>query len=102
MTANSSAKSINSLFSSVGKWLRSAYRLGGRLALGGLAIVAAAIVAMAMTVLGVLIALAALILRYTRGGTISSNQRQKAHAHQSDDAGVVLEAHKTGEGWTVE
>ena len=102
MTANSSAKSINSLFSSIGEWLRSAYRLGGRLALGGLAIVAAAIVAMAMTVLGVLIALAALIMRLTRGGTVSKRQTQRAHARQSEDGGVILEAHKTGEGWTVE
>ena len=102
MTANSSAKSINSLFSSVGEWLQSIFRLGGRLALGGLAIIAAGIVAMAMAFLGVLIALAALIMRFTRGSAMTAGQRRQSHAEQNGEDGLILEARKTGEGWTVE
>ena len=101
MTANRSANSFTSLISSFGNWLRSASRVGGRIALGALAIMAAGIVALAMTVLGVLIALAALIMRLTRGG-VSPRQRQDAREQQSPDGGVILEARKTGQGWTVE
>jgi len=102
MTANSSANSITSIFSNIGEWVRSVFRLGGRLALGGLAILAAGIVAMAMAFLGVLIAMAALIMRFTRGGSKPRRQTQETHTRQHSDDGVILEARKTGEGWTVE
>ena len=92
------------MLTSVGNGLRSAYRFAGRLALGGLAIIAAGIVAMAMAFLGVLIALAALILRLTRGGNFSAHQKAAKKPSQKETAqgGVILEARKTGEGWTVE
>ena len=102
MTAHSSANSVMSIFSNIGEWLRSVFRLGGRLALGGLAILAAGIVAMAMAFLGVLIAIAALIMRFTRGGSQARRQAREAHTRQDSDDGVILEARKTGEGWTVE
>lgn len=101
MTANRSANSFASLISNIGNWVRSAFRVGGRIALGGLAIMAAGIVALAMAVLGVLIALAALIMRLTRGGA-SPHQRHTPHAQPNQDDGVILEARKTGQGWTVE
>ena len=103
MTANSSANTFTSFLTSLGNGLRSAYRLIGRIALGGLAIIAAGIVALTMTFLGVLIALAALIMRLTRGVGASPQQKQPGQSHQeSAEGGVILEARKTGEGWTVE
>ncbi len=103
MTANSSANSLTSLLTSLGNWMQSAYRFIGRIALGGLAIIAAGIVALTMTFLGVLIALAALIMRLTRGGGVSAQQKQSGQSQpEHAEGGVILEARKTGEGWTVE
>jgi len=55
-------------------------------------------------VIGVLIALAALIFRMTRGQTqqtVHSRARNDAKPAHNDD-GVILEARQTGQGWTVE
>jgi len=64
---------------------------------------AAGILAMAMAVIGVLIAMAALILRFTKGGPQKAKQAQTGHSDQTgSDDGIILEARKTGQGWTVE
>lgn len=101
MTANSRANSFSTLFSSVSIWARSAFRVIGRVALGGLAIVAAGIVALAMAVLGLLIALAALILRFTRGDAPLRNYSRRRDDPKGQEEGVILEARQTGQGWTV-
>ena len=102
MTANSSANTLTSLLSALSNSMRSTYRLIGRVALGGLAIIAAGTVAMAMAFLGLLIALAAVILRFTRGAGPSVKNRTGRRATDTADGGVILEARKTGQGWTVE
>lgn len=104
MTASGYTKTASGLPLTVGYWLRSVVNLIGRLVLAALVISAAGIVALAMTGLGVLIALAALITRYTRGNGF--RYRSAGHAPQahepSGEGGIILEAHKTGRGWTVE
>ena len=81
---------------------RSIYRFAGRLVLGGLALIAAGIVALAMTFVGVLIAIAAVISRLTRGTGGSARARANRAATPETDDVVILEARKTGHGWTVE
>lgn len=99
MTANSAGNPSNPLAPILAA-LKSAGRLIARVALGGLALVAAGIVAMAAALLGLLIALAALIFRFSPKRTVSGRQ-YRARPSSTED-GIVLEAHKSGQGWTVE
>lgn len=71
-----------------------------KLVLGALAVLAAGILAIAAAMIGVLIASAIVLFRLTP----QSKQARKAHAGSEDRSkdGVVLEASKTGRGWTVE
>lgn len=103
MTANGTAKTPAGVLTALVAWFQSALRVIGRIALGGLALLAAGILAVAMTVIGVLIAMAALIFRVTKGGPQKARQAGARPADQAGpDGGVILEARKTGEGWTVE
>ena len=94
--------SFSVLFTRVANIARSVYRFAGRVVLGGLALIAAGIVALAMTIIGVLIAIAALISRMTRGAVSPVRPRAYSGASPKSEDGVVLEARKTGHGWTVE
>ena len=103
MTANGTAKTPGGFLTALTAWFQSVLRVIGRIALGGLALLAAGILALAMTVIGVLIAMAALIFRFTKGGPQKARQAQARSADQAGaDDGVILEARKTGQGWTVE
>lgn len=102
MTASSNLKSGYNLLNSGIYWLRSAFNLIGRIALGALVIFAAGIVAMAMAALGVLIALAALISRVSRPGAARPATHSYRASEASGEAGIILEARQTGKGWTVE
>ena len=103
MTANGTAKTPAGFLTAIVAWFQTALRVIGRIALGGLALLAAGILAMAMAVIGVLIAMAALIFRATKGGPQKPKQAQSRPADQvGPDGGVILEARKTGQGWTVE
>lgn len=82
--------------------LRSIYRFAGRIILGGIALVAAGIVALAMTFIGVLIAIAAVISRLMRGTARPVRARAGQSRPTQNEDGVILEARKTGHGWTVE
>lgn len=97
MTANGSANPSNNTFASLLEALRTGTRFMARVALGGLAIIAAGIVALAMAGLGVLIAMAALIFRLTHRAPKAANK-----APGDADGTVTLEARQTGQGWTVE
>lgn len=99
MTANSAGNSSNPLAPILAA-LKAAGRIVARIALGGLALVAAGIVAMAAALLGLLIAVAALIFRFSPKRTVSG--RQYSPRSSATDDGIVLEAHKSGQGWTVE
>lgn len=100
MTAQGTTSSI--LDTMIG-YIRSIFRLIGRVALGGLAIVAAGIVAAAMTVLGLLIAIAAVIFRFTGSAERArKTDRRDGSEQAAGEPGIVLEARKTGQGWTVE
>jgi len=103
MTANGTAKTPAGILTAIMAWFQSALRVIGRIALGGLALLAAGILAIAMAVIGVLITLAALIFRVTKGAPHKARRAPAGQAGQaSPDGGVILEARKTGQGWTVE
>ncbi|MEO1476131.1 MAG: hypothetical protein AAFS13_07085 [Pseudomonadota bacterium] len=87
--------------SSLASFFHRSWRLMGRLMLGGLFIVGAGIVALATAFLGLLIAFAAIIIRYTKGGEgLRPRGRRAASPDGSDD--FTLEARQTARGWTVE
>lgn len=99
MTANS-AGSPDTMFESLIAAFRHALRLISKLAIGGLAIIAAGVVALTAAFLGLLIALAAVIFRF-------SPRRPKVkvtrgRGQETADGSIVLEARQTGQGWTVE
>lgn len=93
---------FSNLFDRITDGLRSIYRFAGRIVLGGLALVAASIVALAMTFIGVLIAIAALVSRLMRGTARPVQARAEQSRQTQNEDGVILEARKTGHGWTVE
>ena len=100
MTANGTAGGSMNLMGGVLALLHRAGRLIRQVLLGGLFIVAAGIVALATTFLGVLVAIAALIFRFSGRKPAAAGS---AHSTQSADSSpVTLEARQTGEGWTVE
>ena len=91
----------SNVFARIGDIFRSVYRFTGRLVLGGLALIAAGIVAIAMTFVGVLIAIAAVVSRLINRPGRSQNARTYGDAPTSAGEGVILEARQTGHGWTV-
>ena len=99
MTANS-AGSPHSMFDSLIAAFRHALRLISKLAIGGLAIIAAGVVALTAAFLGLLIALAAVIFRFSPRRSKMKVTRERGH--DASDASIVLEARQTGQGWTVE
>jgi len=93
----------SSLLGRVTDLLKAIYRFAGRIVLGGVALLAAGIVALTMAVLGVLITIAAIIARLTKGPV--APVRAHAYSKQSPQAGeegVILDARNTDHGWTVE
>jgi|GEM_PF-2418314 len=104
MTANGTAGGSMSPMTSLLAVLYKAGRLVRRILLGGLFVVAAGIVAVATTILGVLVAIAALMLRFRlqRTGGNANPSATSEHSGASETASVTLEARQTGEGWTVE
>lgn len=105
MTAHGTAGPLPDFLASLSLAMRRGWRLIGRLLIGGLFILGAGILALATAVLGLLIAVAAIILRYTRGGDRSFRRTTK-HASSSDQTGqedgFTLDARPTAKGWTVE
>ena len=100
MTANGTANSAPAVLTALLDLLQRGWRLMGRLLVGGLFILGAGIVALATAFIGVLLAFAALILRFTRGGN-TARHRAPQHNKTNGD-GFTLEARRTARGWTVE
>ncbi|MEM9667646.1 MAG: hypothetical protein AAF950_01870 [Pseudomonadota bacterium] len=100
MTANGTAGPAPIFLSSVATFLQRGWRLVGRLLLGGLFIVGAGVVALATALLGLLIACAALVFRFTRGGEALRRRAKASRKSGVDD--FTLEARQTARGWTVE
>ncbi|MEO0883875.1 MAG: hypothetical protein AAFY34_14260 [Pseudomonadota bacterium] len=100
MTANGTAGPAPILFANLIAFLQRGWRLMGRLMLGGLFIIGAGIVALATAVLGLLIAFAAIILRFTRAGEATFRRRRRSQS--TGETGFTLEARRTARGWTVE
>lgn len=107
MTANGTAKTPPGILTAIVAWFQTALRLLGRIALGGLALVVAGIIASAMALIGLLIAMAALIFRFTKSGQRHAPRPSQSHNANrqkgtNPEEGVILEARQTGQGWTVE
>lgn len=110
MTANGTAKTPSDFMAAILAWFQPFFRLMGRIALGGLALVVAGILATTMALVGLLIAMAALIFRMTRGrarratyqARTPGGKARNAGLETGDSDGVILEARQTGHGWTVE
>ncbi|MEO9969317.1 MAG: hypothetical protein ABJG15_05730 [Hyphomonadaceae bacterium] len=100
MTANGTAGGSMNLIGGVLALLHKAGRLIRQIMLGGLFVVAAGIVAVATAFLGVLVASAALTLRFSGRKPVAAGKSQSAQSAGSSP--VTLEARQTGEGWTVE
>jgi len=104
MTANGTAGGSMNPMASLTALLYKTGRLIRRVMLGGIFLVAAGIVALATAFLGILVAIAALMLRFSGRGPVSAKRGPTASGSQRDDQSepVTLEARQTGEGWTVE
>ncbi len=104
MTANGTAGGSMNPMSSILVVLHKAGRLLRQILLGGLVLLAAGILALATAILGVLVTIAALVLRFrlkrqtaSRAGSAASGTN-----NGSEPASITLEARQTGDGWTVE
>ncbi|MEO1405149.1 MAG: hypothetical protein AAFV54_01495 [Pseudomonadota bacterium] len=100
MTANGTAGPAPLFLSSLVAFFQRGWNLMGRLMIGGLFIMGAGIVALATAVLGLLIAFAAIIIRYTRSGEAVFQRKRRSGSKDKDD--FTLEARRTARGWTVE
>jgi len=103
MTANGTAGGSMTPLAGLLALLSKAGVLCRRIFLGGLFIIAAGIVAVATAFLGIIVALAALLLRFSgrRGHTPSQAGSTNSKTAEPSNP-VTLEARQTGEGWTVE
>lgn len=100
MTANGTAGPAPIMFANLAAFLQRSWRFMGRLMIGGLIIVGAGIVALATAILGLLIAFAAVIIRFTsRGEPVFRRSNRTSSAQEND---FTLEARRTARGWTVE
>ena len=103
MTANGTAGGSMTPLAGLLALLNKAGVLCRRIFLGGLFIVAAGIVAVATTFLGVILAIAAVLLRFSgRRGRMASPAGSASAKGAETSNPVTLEARQTGEGWTVE
>ncbi|MEL7129797.1 MAG: hypothetical protein AAGK23_09635 [Pseudomonadota bacterium] len=102
MTANGTAGQSPVFFSNLIDAIRQGGRLMARLLLGGVLVLAAGIVALATTVLGLLIAMAALIFRFTQNRPSMGSRSGSADTARTQSQPITLEARQTARGWTVE
>lgn len=105
MTANGTTGGSMNPMTSILTVLYKVGRVFRRILLGGLFVIAAGVVAVATTFLGVLVAVAALMLRIRVGSQAPAGGDAKGSSEtggKSGSVGVTLEARQTGEGWTVE
>ncbi|MEM6411789.1 MAG: hypothetical protein AAF683_09670 [Pseudomonadota bacterium] len=100
MTANGTAGPAPVFISNLVAFLQRGWRLMGRLMIGGLFILGAGVVALATAFLGLLIAFAAIIIRYTRVKDGLFRQSRETKSRKGDS--FTLEARRTAHGWTVE
>ncbi|MEL7482560.1 MAG: hypothetical protein AAGJ29_13485 [Pseudomonadota bacterium] len=102
MTANGTANTAFDPISAIGAGVYRGWRLMVRVFLGGLFVIGAGIVALATAMLGLLIALAALILRYSGAATVQVRTARARREPTSDPDTITLDARRTARGWTVE
>lgn len=102
MTTQQRLKTPGHFLAAAMRALQTMLRVVSKFALGGLALIAAGVVALTMAVLGLLIAMAALIFRLSARKDKSYGSGTAHHDSESGDRPVTLEARRTGRGWTVE
>ena len=98
MTSTASfGNSFSDLFARFGAGAKRAVALGASAVFAMLLVMTAGVVAIATAIAGLLLALAALVVRFA-----SHRQRASASEKTPETQGVVLEARRTSRGWTVE
>ncbi|MEO0465121.1 MAG: hypothetical protein AAF216_01155 [Pseudomonadota bacterium] len=100
MTANGNAAPGAALYETIIANLRAALAFVAKIAIAGLLVVAAGLLAMVTAVFGLVIAGIAVLLRFTGWGRAGMATRRTADRQDGDT--ITLEAHRTAHGWTVE
>ena len=101
MTLNETKLPIGNLFDSLVQNFRTGLVFIAKVAIAGLLIFAAGVLAVATAVAGLVIAGIALLVGFVGRSHVSSRMRQSRRDWQDGET-VTLEARNTSHGWTVE
>ena len=105
MTAEKTALGAETLFRGAINAFRRGITLTGQLLFGVLVVIAAGVLAVATATIGLILALAAIIIGLASGRRrvfVFSSKQAQAKAQSTADDGVTLEARQTPHGWTVD